>query len=849
MKFTKISLVFESAVSSLKKPLLPFLTFWVGYEQANPQRAASIKKWGKRGAYFLLAYFIFWLIFLKSIPTVSVLRDLESRNATEIYSDDQILMGRYFVQARTSIPADSIPGFVFHALVAIEDKRFFSHRGVDLRSWGRVLVRTIIGGDDSGGGGSTLSQQLAKNLFPREKYLFLSLLRSKVKEIIIARKLERVYSKMELLTLYLNTVPFSENVYGIEVASKRFFSKSPMNLTLSEAAALMGTLKANTLYNPRKATEKVRIRRNLVLRQMLENSHITHEITRLSPIHKKNIGALDRDLLPGLLESPLLIDYNPIIKNEGIAPYFQIYVKKELDAILSKLKKENGTAYNIDIDGLKVYTTLDTRLQRLAEEAVTEHLSYLQKNYTSQWKNQAIAGEEEAIELMKRQSLRYQQLRLKGASEKAIEKDFNTPVSMVLFQYDGEAEPVFMTPMDSLRYYFRILQVGFVALEPAKGHIKSWIGGVDFTHFKYDHVKSRRQTGSVFKPLVYTAALLNGRDPCEQIPNQLQMYHEYKKHEWDKKQYGRVDPEPHILPNGKDEDDWLPQNADGKYGGSYSMEGALTHSINTITVALVFEVGVQAVIRLARKLGIFSSIPNEPSIGLGAAEISLLEMVSAFSVYPNAGFRYPPKGIRKITDAKGRVIYEIPAPKGNLVLPPDTALIMLKMLQSVATFGTASRLRWQYGLGNKPIAGKTGTSQFHADGWFIGFNPKLIAGAWVGGDSRLIRFRNFEWGQGAATALPVWGKFMQKLYQDSSLSVYNTGSFPELDAARSANLNCPLRIKSAEELYADSLAQDSILKLELLKLDSLNLNTPTNEEIINERLSFAKQPNLVYRKK
>jgi penicillin-binding protein 1A len=849
MNFSKIPLVFNTVLSNLKKPFQPLLTRWDEYELANPKNAAIIKKWGKRFSFFLFAYFIFWLIFLKSIPTVSIIKDLETRNATEIYSDDNILMGRYFIQARTSIPADSIPGFVFHALVAIEDKRFFSHQGVDFKSWGRVLIRTIIGGDESGGGGSTLSQQLAKNLFPREKYLFLSLVRNKLKEIVIANRLERVYNKMELLTLYLNTVPFSENVYGLEVASKRFFSKSPIDLTIQEAAALMGTLKANTSYNPRKATEKVRLRRNLVLQQMVENKDIAEEIIRLSPAHKKNIGVISKENLTTLTHSPLLINYNPIIKNEGIAPYFQIHVKKELDNILSKLKKDNGLPYNIDIDGLKVYTTLDTRLQRHAEEAMLEHLSYLQKNYTSQWKNQPIEGEDEAIELMKKQSLRYKQLKLKGYTEKAIENDFNTPISMVLFNYDGEEEPVLMSPLDSLRYYFRILQVGFVALDPSNGHIKSWIGGVDFTHFKYDHVLSRRQTGSVFKPLVYTAALLNGRDPCEQIPNQLQMYHEYKKHEWDKKQYGRKDPEPHILPNGKDEDDWLPQNADGKYGGSYSMAGALTNSINSITVKLVFEVGVKTVIQLARKLGIYSPIPNEPSIGLGAAEISLLEMVSAFSVYPNLGTRHSPRGIKKIVDGKGKTIYEVPSPKGNRVLTADTALIMLNMLQSVATFGTASRLRWQYGLENRPIAGKTGTSQFHADGWFIGFNPKLIAGTWVGGDSRLVRFRNFEWGQGAATALPVWGKFMQRIYQDSSLTDYNTGEFPVLDPSISSKLNCPLRIKSPEEMYADSLAQDSIFRLELLKLDSLNINTPTNEEIINQRPSFGKQPDMVYRKK
>lgn len=295
MNFSKIPLVFNTVLSNLKKPFQPLLTRWDEYELANPKNAAIIKKWGKRFSFFLFAYFIFWLIFLKSIPTVSIIKDLETRNATEIYSDDNILMGRYFIQARTSIPADSIPGFVFHALVAIEDKRFFSHQGVDFKSWGRVLIRTIIGGDESGGGGSTLSQQLAKNLFPREKYLFLSLVRNKLKEIVIANRLERVYNKMELLTLYLNTVPFSENVYGLEVASKRFFSKSPIDLTIQEAAALMGTLKANTSYNPRKATEKVRLRRNLVLQQMVENKDIAEEIIRLSPVHKKKYrGYLQR---------------------------------------------------------------------------------------------------------------------------------------------------------------------------------------------------------------------------------------------------------------------------------------------------------------------------------------------------------------------------------------------------------------------------------------------------------------------------------------------------------------------------------------------------------------------------
>jgi len=822
---------------------------WKAYEAIEPLRAARIRRYARLGSILLGFYLLLWVIFLRQLPTVTALEELETRNATEIYSGDGVLMGRYFVQIRTSISSDSIPGYVFQALAAIEDKRFFFHTGVDLKSWGRVLFRTVLGGDESGGGGSTLSQQLAKNLYPRENHFFLSLLRNKVREIIIARRLERVYDKMALLTLYLNTVPFSENVYGLEVASKRFFGKSPAGLSLEEAAALMGTLKANTLYNPRKAPEKVRERRNLVLRQMLVNPNIGLEIARRSPMHRQSLAVLDEKQVDSLSRLPLVLRYNPIVRNEGIAPYFQIYVKKELDRILKNLAKENGEAYNIDVDGLKVYTTLDTRIQRHAEEAMLEHMAWLQKNYDSQWRNQPIAGEEEVIQLMKQQSIRYRQLRRQGFSEQAIDKVFRTPIAMKLFRYGEDEQEVMLSPMDSLRYYFRILQVGFVALDPPSGQIMAWIGGVDFTHFKYDHVMSRRQTGSVFKPIVYTTALMNGRNPCEQIPNELVLYHEYRKHEWDIKRYGRPDPEPHILPNGKDEDDWLPQNADGKYGGSYSMAGALTHSVNTVTVKLIFETGVKAVIAMARKMGISSPIPEEPSIGLGAAEVSLLEMVSAFSVFPNQGVRNPPRAIRRITDGRGRTIYEAPRTAARKVLAADTALIMLQMLQSVATQGTAARLRWQYGLADKPIAGKTGTSQFHADGWFIGFNPNLIAGVWVGGDSRLVRFRNFEYGQGAATALPVWGKFMQRMYRDSTLLTYHSGTFPALPANDALLLACPLRIKSAEELYADSLARDSMLRLELYLLDSLQSQPPGNEELLNPSFAFGKRPDLAHQKK
>jgi len=372
-----------------------------------------------------------------------------------------------------------------------------------------------------------------------------------------------------------------------------------------------------------------------------------------------------------------------------------------------------------------------------------------------------------------------------------------------------------MSPLDSIRYHFALLQVGFMAMEPYTGYIRAWVGGIDYDHFQYDHVRAQRQTGSVYKPIIYAQALRSGIPPCEQLPNRLTVYHEYAKGDWAIKDPRRDDPDPHISPEGKDEDDWVPQNADGKYGGSYSMQGALTNSVNTISVSLIMRTGVQPVIELSRRLGITGEIPEEPSIALGTAEVSLYDMVGAFGTIASRGRKTKPIVISRIETHDGKILARFDQGQPEQILTETQADMVTHMLQSVASYGTASRLKWKYGLYNYAIAGKTGTTQNQADGWFIGFTPNLVAGAWVGGDSPLVRFRTFEYGQGAATALPVWGVFMKKLLEDPAFAAWKEAKFPELPPDISRELACTMRIKSAEELLADSLAADTLLPIDL----------------------------------
>lgn len=792
----------------LRSLLEPLLNRWRLFAAKWPRLSRVVKWAGISGSAGFAVFILAWFGVLLTVPTVRELKQVRTQIASDIYTSDSLLLGRYYNEYRTVVPVEEIPQHVLDALVATEDERFFEHEGIDYRSWARVLIKTILQGDEGSGGGSTISQQLAKNLFPRRNYLIFSLVANKVREIAIARRLERAYEKKELLGLYLNTVPFPENVFGIDVASRRFFNKPPVELLVEEGATLIGTLRATTYYNPARFPDRAIQRRNVVLGQMVRNGY-------LETVAGDSLQAL-----------PLALNYNPVVRNEDIAPYFLAHVRKELERLLADIRKPNGEPYNLYTDGLKVYTSLNSQMQRIAEASVREHLSEMQRRFDEHWQGRTAPWMDvRTVERAMKQSRRYQLLLEQGLSEEQIMEAFQKPDSLTIFTWNGP-EKVWMSPMDSLRHQLGLLQVGFIAMEPYTGYVRAWVGGIDFNFFQYDHVTARRQAGSVFKPVVYTQALRHGIEPCEQIPNELVVYHEYAKGDWAVKDWRRDDPEPHFTPEGKDEDDWIPQNADGIYGGSYSLEGALVNSVNTVTVRLIMQMGVGPVVELAHDMGITSEIPPEPSIALGTAEVSLFEMASVFATLASQGRQVRPQVIRRIETHDGEVLADYGDGLGEQAIDPSQAAMMTRMLESVATVGTASRLRWRYGLYNVPLAGKTGTSQNHADGWFIGYTPKLITGAWVGGDSPLVRFRNFENGQGAATALPVCALFLKQALQEPALEEWHGGEFTKLPPEELRRLDCPLRIKSPEELLRDSLLADSLFLDSLRLADSLLLETP-----------------------
>ncbi|WP_170110429.1 penicillin-binding protein 1A [Flavilitoribacter nigricans] len=794
--------------TSIRSFLRPYRQKWQGFAEKKP-RLAKFIKW--TGVSIICLFFAFWLfIFIISltVPTARQLRQLQTDVASEIYTADSVLIGRYYDQYRLLVPYDSIPDFVIDALVATEDERFYEHRGIDYRSWGRVLYRSVLMGDRSGGGGSTISQQLAKNLLPRKDFFLLSLLVNKSREIVTATRLERVYNKKQLLALYLNTVSFPDNMFGIDVAAQRFFSKSAASLSPEEGALLVGTLKGTSFYHPVRNEERALQRRNVVFQQMAKNQYITEA---------------ERD---SLMETPLNLVYNREVQSEGLAPYFREYVKRQIEEMLANMENPDGDPYDLYTDGLKIYTTLDAGLQHEAEEAIREHLTAVQNEFNQHWKGYTAPWHDvNTIDFAMRNSLYYQQLKAQNLNDEEIVEKFNEKDTLTIFTWDGAREEV-MSPLDRIKYHLGLLQVGFLSMEPETGFIRAWVGGIDYDFFQYDHVRAKRQSGSVFKPVVYTQALRSGINPCQQIDNRLRVYHEYAKYDWGIKDYRRDDPEPHFDTDGTDLDDWIPQNADGKYGGSYSMEGALTNSVNTITVDLIMRIGVDSVIQLARDMGITGDIPQEPSIALGAASMSVYDLTRAFAILANKGKMVHPRVISQILDHEGNVLVDFSeqVPQEQ-VIEPETAAVITKMLESVSTMGTAARLRWKYRLYGFPIAGKTGTSQNHADGWFIGYTPKLVSGVWVGGDSPLVRFRNFENGQGAATALPVWALYMQDILRKAEYEEWQGGEFPELSPEQRQRLGCPMRIKSPEEMLADSIAQARQDSLDQLVIDSLQVET------------------------
>ncbi|WP_114783449.1 penicillin-binding protein 1A [Botryobacter ruber] len=699
-------------------------------------------------------YLAVYLGMFGHIPSRTELKLHQNNTASEVYSADSVLLGRYYVQDRTNVSYKNIAPTVIHALVATEDARFYDHSGIDLRSILRVFFKTLLFQEESSGGGSTLSQQLAKNLYPRQRKSALYMPVIKLREFIIARRLERIYSKEELLELYLNTVPMGGNLYGIERASRRFFNTTADSIKTEEAAVLIGMLKATTTYNPLLNPERSEQRRNVVLNQMAKYEYLT---------------AQQADSLKQL---PLTLRYRYETHNDGLAPYFREQLRQELADWCATQRNEKSEPYNLYTDGLKIYTTLDAGMQLQAERAVRNRMAKLQKQFDAHWKGRSPWGND--ISVVKDavvRSDRYKKLKQAGMAEEEIVKRFSEPVAMRVFSWNGSTKKD-ISPLDSVQYYQRFLNTGLLAMEPHTGYVRAWVGGIEHEVFKYDHVRSKRQVGSTFKPVVYAAALEKGLEPCAYFPNQRLTYPAY--------------------------DNWSPQNATDQYGGEYSMQGALAGSVNTVSAQLIMQAGVDQTVSLAHRLGIQSDLPKVPALALGVASISLYEMVNAYATIANGGYQVKPVYIAKITDRTGRVIRQHrPAASAKRALSADNAAVMVRLMQGVVEEGSGRRLRSEYNL-KMDIAGKTGTSQNHSDGWFIGITPGLVTGVWVGAESPAVHFRTLELGQGANTALPVWGEFMKRLVQDRRYTGYRTSRFRPLPPELEARLACASFIEEQE---------------------------------------------------
>lgn len=687
-------------------------------------------------ALLLLAFLLFLIVyvgFTGPVPSTEELQKIKNPTATEVFSNEGKLLGRFYIENRSNVRFDQISPNVINALIATEDSRFYHHRGIDEIALIRVFFKSILLQDRSSGGGSTLSQQIAKNLYPRKSFGPFTMPVNKIRESIIAYRLENVYTKDEILTLYLNTVPFAENTFGIGVASERFFSKPPSKLEVHEAATLIGMLKANNSYNPRKNPERSLDRRNVVIDQMQKYGYLSVGEAKLYKAE------------------PLDLDYNLITYNEGPAPYLMERLRPFLQTWCEDHLKDDQTTYNLFTDGLKVRTTIDFDMQVAAEKALSDQMKNLQALFFEHWgKTKPWGNDQSVIYRAMKRSERYRNLKKNGVTEEQIKKVFNTPTSVSLFDWTGNKQ-VEMTPMDSIQYYLKILNTGFMAIDPHSGEIKAYIGGNDFRFFKYDHVRARRQVGSTFKPIVYLGALEAGISPDSYFANERKVYEDY--------------------------DNWSPENSHDDYTGFYSMEGALAKSINTIAVDVIMKAGISNVVDLAKRMGIESELPEYPSLALGAASVSLEEMVCAYAEIVNGGRKIVPYYLKSIESSTGQTLEEFRNQQPDeQVAQPENCRIITHMLKSVVNDGTAATIRSVWGIDSE-FAGKTGTTQDQADGWFIGATPTLVAGAWVGGEDPSIHFRTLGAGAGGHTALPIVGQFYSQILRKSKFQNMRFSSF------------------------------------------------------------------------
>ena len=692
--------------------------------------------------------------FFGPMPPLEQLENPKTNLATQIISSDGEILGKFFYNDnRTPITFDELPDHLVNALIATEDERFYSHSGIDFRGTFRAIA--YLG---TRGGASTITQQLARQLFvgvrSRNKVQAIT---QKLKEWVLAVKLERRYTKREIIAMYLNIYDFGYQADGIKSAAKIYFNKTPMTLTVEEGATLVGMLKNSSLFNPKRRLEMTQKRRNVVFQQMYRNDFITKE---------------ERDSLQNI---PLELEFTPDSHREGLATYFRTYVKQFLQNWVKENPKANGEKYDIYRDGLRIYTTIDSRLQAMGEQAVEAHMKNLQEEFFKQNTKELNPtapflelreGEiDTLLERSARRSERWRAMRASGKDEEEIWDSFKVPTPMTVFSWKGDIDTV-MTPLDSMRYYKHYLRASMMSMDPSNGHVKTWVGGFNYKHFQYDQVRQgRRQIGSTFKPFLYATAIDQLRlSPCDILPDALFCIEPMK--------FGNVEA-------------WCPKNSGDKYGQMRTLKNALANSVNTVSARLMDKVGPAPVVNLAKKMGITSYLPKVPSIALGTPDISLFEMVGSYSTFANKGIYVKPITITRIEDKNGTVLFEV-APETKDVLSEESAYVTLNLLKGVTEGGSGQRLRHNIASENyayqavvtgypyefeNPIAGKTGTTQNHSDGWFMGMVPNLVTGVWVGGEDRAVHFDNIAYGQGASMALPIWALYMKAVYADPDLGI------------------------------------------------------------------------------
>ena len=760
------------------------------------QKNFGYKKWVKfiwlgLGGIILGTAFLFFAVsqgIVGDMPDVNELENPDIYVASEIISSDGVTLGKFEKEKTIPVTYKDLPPHLVYALMAKEDERFREHSGIDLQAFARAVA---YGGKR--GGGSTISQQLAKLLFTKgaSQNKFQRAFQ-KLKEWSVAVSLEKRYTKEEIITLYFNKFDFLHNANGIELASRIYFNKSTKDLTLSEAATFVAMLENPVRNNPIKYPEKAKARRNVVLEQMLKTNYI------------------DQATYDKVVAEPIVVDFHPVESvDEGYSAYYKHYLRKEINNYLEEYEKETGKDVNIYRDGLKIFVTLDSKMQKYAEEAIKEHMTSLQKSFDSEQRRNPNRPfyflkkkqiDDIMLAAMKRTG-RYKQLAAEGVSEDSILMDFKTPTKTTIFTWEGEKETE-MSPYDSIRYHKQIAQAGLMSMEPATGDIKAWVGGIDWKHFQYDHVKQgKRQVGSTFKPFVYATAIMNlGMTPCSTVSNAT-----YTKGDWEVK----------------------------GNGGNLTLRDALAHSKNPVAVRLIESVSPKKVIQLARDLGVTEEMPNEYAIALGSTDITIYEMLGAYSSFANFGNYIKPEMVWRIEDANGRVIKEVKN-ETKEVMNEMYAYTMIDLMKGVTRFGTASGELRRMGIPDTvEIAGKTGTTQNNSDGWFMGITPNLATGVWVGWEDRATHFWSTGEGQGAKMALPIWGIFMKKVWADKEL-----GITPDDKFAKPSNWTGDCADLQGLGGYGDDGGLQTIDQIKNPKpKDNQPKNNKPKEENLNENLN------------